>query len=421
MSSVLNCFYARFDFTDFSAERAATLAEVNRMEQREEVLTEEEVSRRFRLVSQRSACGPDEIPGAVLKHCHDSLAPVFTTLFQGSLESGYIPSIWKSSNVVPVSVPKKPSLSALNDYIPIALTSIPFKCMERIALKRLLAATQTFQDPLQFAYTLNRNTEDAILTVTHAVLKHLEKPKASARMLFLDFSSAFNTIQPHLLMRKLMVMDTNSVIIRWLCSFLTDRPQRVVVRSSTTLEVSSEVRTNTGAPQGCVLSPALFTLYTSDFRCTARDTLQVKFSDDTLLTGLITTSENSYRCAVEKLVSWCNDSHLLLNVTKTKEIVVDFRRDPPPPRPLVINGEEVEIVGEYKYLDSIIDCKLDWSPNALALLKKGNQPLYFMKKLKSFSVCPKLLELFYKSTVESVVTLTASVTSAAWPQRTGQG
>ena len=105
LAHVLNCFYARFDSTDFSAERAATLAEVNRMEQREEVLTEEEVSRRFRLVSQRSACGPDEIPGAVLKHCHDSLAPVFTALFQRSLESGHIPSIWKSSNVVPV--PKK--------------------------------------------------------------------------------------------------------------------------------------------------------------------------------------------------------------------------------------------------------------------------------------------------------------------------
>ena len=59
----LICFYARFDSTDFSAERVVTLTEVNRMEQRE-VLTEEEASRCFRLVSQRSACGPDEIPGS---------------------------------------------------------------------------------------------------------------------------------------------------------------------------------------------------------------------------------------------------------------------------------------------------------------------------------------------------------------------
>ena len=261
-----------------------------------------------------------------------SSSTAMTPLPQSSLlcSRGLWNRVTSPPSVVPV--PKKPSPSALNDYRPIALTSIPCKCRERIVLKRLLAATKSFQDPLQFAYTPNRNTEDAILTVTHAVLKHLEKLKASARMLFLDFSSAFNTIQPHLLMRKLMVMDTNHVIIRWLCSFLTDRPQRVVVRSSTTLEVSSEVRTNIGAPQGCVLSHALFTLYTSDCLCTAKDTLQVRFSDDTSLTGLI-TSENSYRCAVEKLVGWCNDNHLLLNVSKTREIVVDFRRAPPPPPP----------------------------------------------------------------------------------------
>ena len=83
---------------------------------------------------------------------------------------------------------------------------------------------------------------------------------------------------------------------------------------------------------------------------------------------------------------------------------MDFRKHPPDPRPLVINDEEVKIVGEYKYLGSIIDSKLNWSPNDLALLKKSNQRLYFMKRLKSFNVCPKLLQLFYRATVESVVT-----------------
>ena len=119
-------------------------------------------------------------------------------------------------------------------------------------------------------------------------------------------------------MRKLMDMDINLVTILWLCSFLTDMPQRVVIRPSSTLEVSSEVRTNTGALQGCVLPPTLFMLYTWDCQCTAKTTLQVKFLDDMLLTSLITTSENSYRCAVEKLVGWCNDNHLLFNVTRRR-------------------------------------------------------------------------------------------------------
>ena len=102
LANDLKSFYARFDSTDFSSERADTLVEVSRGEHREEILTEGEVSRCFKQVNQRSACGPDEIPGAVLKHCHDSLAPVFTRLFQRSLDSGHIPLIWKSSHVIPV-------------------------------------------------------------------------------------------------------------------------------------------------------------------------------------------------------------------------------------------------------------------------------------------------------------------------------
>ena len=78
---------------------------------------------------------------------------------------------------------------------------------------------------------------------------------------------------------------------------------------------------------------------------------------------------------------------------------MDLKRDSPTPRPLVIIEEEVVIVGEYKYLGSIVDAKSDLSPNALALRPKGNQRHYFMERLKSFSVCSKLLELFHRSTV----------------------
>jgi len=95
-------------------------------------------------------------------------------------------------------------------------------------------------------------------------------------------------------------------------------------------------------------------------------------------------------------------NYLHLNVSKTKDVVIDFRRQPTTPLPLFINGEEVEIADQYKYLGSIIDSRLDWSANALALLKKGNQRLYFLKKLKAFGVGPRPLELFYKATTESV-------------------
>ena len=106
----------------------------------------------------------------------------------------------------------------------------------------------------------------------------------------------------------------------------------------------------------------------------------MKFSDDTSLTGLTSTSEATYRSSVNSLVEWCDDNHLLLNVAKTKEAVVDFRRHRSTPTPLVIKGEEVAIVEQTKYPGSLIDSKLNWSANAQALLKKSNQRLFFMRK-----------------------------------------
>ena len=103
-------------------------------------------------------------------------------LLQMLLTSGHIPLIWKPSNVIPV--PKKPFPSALNDYRPVALTSIPFKCMEHMVLQQLLVASRPSPNPLQLIYCQNRNTEDAILTVICAVLEYLEKPKAFAWMFF---------------------------------------------------------------------------------------------------------------------------------------------------------------------------------------------------------------------------------------------
>eukprot|EP00745_Piridium_sociabile_P003480 TRINITY_DN12039_c0_g1_i1.p1 TRINITY_DN12039_c0_g1~~TRINITY_DN12039_c0_g1_i1.p1 ORF type:complete len:561 (-),score=151.19 TRINITY_DN12039_c0_g1_i1:152-1588(-) len=357
----------------------------------------DEVRTSFRKVRARSAAGPDNISGRLLRECCESLAPVFLELFQRSLDEGIVPRIWKSSIIVPVA--KKRSPAELNDYRPVALTSIPFKCAERIVLKKLKSETEEHQDPLQFAYARNRNTEDAILTLLHNLHAHLDKPRSYARILFIDFSSAFNTIQPHLLVEKLLTYEVNPVFIRWIFSFMTQRLQRVRVGH----ELSDVVATNTGAPQGCVLSPALFTLYTADCRGEEDCSLLIKFADDTSLTGLIQQDESSYRKAVDDLVAWCDDNFLLLNVTKTKELVIDFRKTAASVDPLLIKGQPVDVVESYKYLGTTIDARLDWSLNIDAVCRKASQRLFFLRKLRQFQVSKKILHLFYQSAIESVM------------------
>ncbi len=84
---------------------------------------------------------------------------------------------------------------------------------------------------------------------------------------------------------------------------------------------------NTGASQGCVLSPLLYSLYTHNCTATHSSNVIVKFADDTTVIGLITDNdETAYREEVSTLTKWCQENHLSLNIDKTKELVVDYRR-----------------------------------------------------------------------------------------------
>ncbi len=176
-------------------------------------------------------------------------------------------------------------------------------------------------DPLQFAYRPKRSTDNAISSTLHLALTHLENKDSYVRMLFIDFSSAFNTIIPQQLINKLNLLGLNNSLCNWILDFLTGRPQSVRVGHNT----SSTTTLSTGAPQGCVLSPLLFTLLTHD--CTAKFSSNhiIKFADDTTVVGLISNNdEMHYREEVAQLAEWCGTNNQSLNVGKIKEVVMDF-------------------------------------------------------------------------------------------------
>ena len=100
-------------------------------------------------------------------------------------------------------------------------------------------------DPLQNAYRLNSSTHNAISIALNTALSHLDKRNTYVRMLFIDYSSAFNTIVPSKLITKLRTLGLNTSLCNWILVFLTVRPQVVRVGNST----SSMLILNTGVPQ----------------------------------------------------------------------------------------------------------------------------------------------------------------------------
>ena len=92
--------------------------------------------------------------------------------------------------------------------------------------------------------------------------------------------------------------------------------------------------TNTGAPQGCVLSPVFYSIYTNDYRATEENTRLIEFADGTTLQGLLSNSEECYRSDVKRFCDWCKDNYLALNVEKTKELIFYYRIKKEPIMPL---------------------------------------------------------------------------------------
>ncbi|KAI3365877.1 hypothetical protein L3Q82_000862 [Scortum barcoo] len=189
-------------------------------------------------------------------------------------------------------------------------------------------------------------------------------------------SSAFNTIVPSKLVTKLRDLGLNSALCDWILNFLTGRPQAVRMGSTT----SSTLTLNTGAPQGCVLSPLLYSLFMHDCVATHSSNTIIKFADDTTVIGLITgDDETAYREEVRALTSWCQDNNLQLNVSKTKELIVDFRRRQREEHtPISINGTTVERVNSFRFLGVHISEDLTWTHHTDFITKSARQRLFFL-------------------------------------------
>ncbi len=170
----LNEFYCRFEKTPYNRPNtqpltppATPLSPTLAIQ-----ISEDEVCQVLGKQKMKKAPGPD---------CADQLAPIFTKIFNRSLELCEVPSCFNRSTII--FIPKKPKITGLNDYRPVVMRSF-----EKLALAHLKDITGPSLDALQFAYRANRSVEDTVNMGLHYVLQHLDRPGTYVRILFVDFS-----------------------------------------------------------------------------------------------------------------------------------------------------------------------------------------------------------------------------------------
>ncbi|TWW55087.1 hypothetical protein D4764_09G0001360 [Takifugu flavidus] len=151
----------------------------------------------------------------------------------------------------------------------------------------------------EFAYRPGIGVDDAVIYLLHRSLSHLEGTGSTVRVMFFDFSSAFNTIQPSLLRGKMEGAGVDCHLAAWTTDYLTNRPH--LQHGGTTGRVSEG-------------------------------------------------NKLEYREVITNFVAWCELNQLRINTSKTKLVVINFGRKAPHTAPVNIQGLDIEIVEEYKYL-----------------------------------------------------------------------
>ena len=333
------------------------------------------VSRQFQKVRKGVACGSDGIAWWIFKYFPNELATVYTYIYQESILRSEIPSLWKTALTSPVPKVKIPK--CVNDFRPIDLASIAFNSFQKIMLPELMDRVDQIGDNMQFAYRKGVSCIDAVLVLIHDIVSHLNSKETTiSKVLFLDFSSAFNTVLPNQLLRDLSTFVDKPWFIYWLEHFLHGWTRKIKLDKG----LSELSKIDVGVPQGGPLSAILFTIYTNEIR--SNESLSVvKYADDTALSCKISKNsynrdQISYQQAVNDIVSTCNEKNLLLNPTKSKEMCfanVNIKHEgllTSKSQSVSIQGSNVERTSHTKYLGVCIDDRLTFSPHVSNVMSK---------------------------------------------------
>ena len=288
-------------------------------------ISQEELKKMI-LSSKPTTCPLDPIPTSLLFDCIDILLPTLQRIINDSLSSGIVPSIFKSAIVKPLL--KKPSLDAnsLKNYRPVS--NLPFlsKILEKVVLSQLFSYLNSHNliSASQSAYRPFHSTETALLKVANDILKSLDDSQVSVLSL-LDLSAAFDTIDHQILLTRLnSLYGISGSALNWFCSYLSGRNLSVLVN-----EIYSDSSSLTcGVPQGSVLGPVLFILYTKPLASLldSHSLSSQSFADDTQLYSssppdqidatLVTVQD----CILDTK-RWMTDNKLKLNDDKTEALL----------------------------------------------------------------------------------------------------
>ena len=326
----------------------------------------------LRAIQGKSASGPDLMPAFIYKKFAFELAKPLTKIFNLSVAEQTFPQEWKSAEVIPIYKNKGPK-DVPDSYRPVSILAIAGKILEKaiqLQLKNHLYTNRIIPDH-QHGFRPNHSTSTCTLSIADAISHNIDNGEVTA-LVALDYSKAFDTISHG---KLVTILRTDAMLsdnaANWIESYLSQRTQSVRIGA----ELSSPQAVSSGVPQGSVLGPILFTVYTARMPSPEFGHLFMFADDTTLVIPGKDASEVATRTnkALAEIETFSYAMDLFLNIGKTQLVLCSSPQKRRHIDDIQINTSSGRIPesAEAKILGLLFDRHLSWAPHLQAQARKA--------------------------------------------------
>ena len=314
--------------------------------------TQRELQAAINTLKNGKAAGLDDIRTEQIKHFGEVAQLWLLHLFDNCVFQSQLPKIWRKARVIAILKPgKDPNVA--KRYRPISLLCHLYKLFERLILNRLGLITEQHLIPGQAGFHPGRSCTSQVLNLTQYIENGFEKNQPTGVVLFY-LTAAYDTVNHHLLLNKLYKM-TSDIHLTILVQLLLGNRRFFV-------ELNGKhswwrIQRN-GLPQGSVLAPVLFNIYTND-QPVSQGTRSFIYADDLGIAAqnrVIDAMETTLTSALDNLTSYYSDNQLKANPAKTQVSLFHLsNRETGRQLSLTWNGTSIDHCQHLVYLGVILD------------------------------------------------------------------
>lgn len=354
--------------------------------------------------SSAAAINPDGIPYTVIKNIVVEISGPLEFIFNRSFTTSQVPSVWKSSIVIPLL--KKKPCSDPNNYRPISHTSVFGRVFEKLLKKHILAQVNTANviPAVQHGFSSGRSVETAHLSCFNEWTKSFDSG-VSTDVVFFDFSRAFDRVPHGLLIHKLFSAGVHPCIVNWLSSFISNRTFQVLVGNT----LSSVHLVTSGVPQGGVLSPILFNIFTADLPLALRN-LPVSccvYADDFKVFKTVRGDDpdEHIQLAIDSVADWSSCNGLPLSTEKTCVLPIGKSNRRPSYH---LGNATLRVVNEVKDLGITYNNKLCFESHYKSIVAKATRRVHNIFRVlhtKDLTTLIRVFKLYIRPILESNVVI----------------